>query len=210
MTYYWWKNQFIFYLPKWWQYIEICIRGYKWDQWSQIYGNVWCATYQIICLLGTIILNIHYNLIPLILEIKYHTVLFCIWSLIYLPVCIYVLVVCLYFCLVIYFVLLISFIKCNSSNMGETKIINQSINQSVTLSCIPLNTEISYVGYSRLKVDLIVLWLMERSPTNLSCIFWTVKGKTMYKILQKWGRNRRTGAKSLAATDKCMRSCVGT
>jgi len=47
---------------------------------------------------------------------------------------------------------------------------------------------------------------MERSPTHISCIFWTGKGTTMYKILQKWGRNGRTGATSLSATGKCMRT----
>jgi hypothetical protein len=36
------------------------------DQWSQIYGKVLCATYQIKCLACTKILNMLYKLIPLI------------------------------------------------------------------------------------------------------------------------------------------------
>jgi hypothetical protein len=46
------------------------------------------------------------------------------------------LVVCLYICLIIYTVFLISFIKCNCSNMEEIKIINQSYTRARDLTIV--------------------------------------------------------------------------
>jgi hypothetical protein len=124
-TYYQWKNQLNFFLPNDDDILESLLGGINNTTMRSMESDLWESLMCHICLLCTIILNMYYNLIviPLILDTKYYDVLYCIWSLIDLSVCI----LCSSCMSLFILFLVISFIKCNCSNMEEIKIINQSI-----------------------------------------------------------------------------------
>jgi hypothetical protein len=119
------------------------------DQWSQMYGKVWCTTYQIKCLACTIILNMLCKLIPLILDTKHNTVLHCIWSLI--PVC-KCKTPCLYFVFDLLYCFAHFIYKLQLFKYGWNKD-NQSINISLYI----------WISMFLMRLYIIDLWVQDKS-----------------------------------------------